>query len=216
MFYDLGYSFTKSAFSTATYRFGKTVAAGNVAINSPSINAPVPSVPVTSPYQRLFAYARDYKLPYTLEYNVTIEHSIGNSGAASAACRYWPSIWAGRQPAKSDRESRFRSHADRLRHQRGEVTITPCKSSTNIHGHGLGKSFKMPYSEQHGLQFRWEAFNVTNSQPFGGIDGTGLTVNQDPNISIPPAQWSQFTRSATPSGETRPGRIMRFALRYSF
>lgn len=80
---------------------------------------------------------------------------------------------------------------------------------------GLGKSFRMPYSEQHSLQLRWEVFNVTNSQPFGG-GGMTLTVNQDPNLSTPVAQWGQFTRSATPAGETRPGRIMQFALRYSF
>lgn len=80
---------------------------------------------------------------------------------------------------------------------------------------GLGKSFRMPYSEQHSLQFRWEVFNVTNSQPFGG-DGIDLSVNQDPGSSTPAAQWGQFTQSATPTGETRPGRVMQFALRYSF
>jgi hypothetical protein len=80
---------------------------------------------------------------------------------------------------------------------------------------GLGKSFRMPYSEQHSLQFRWEVFNVTNAQPFDGR-GMTVTVNQDPNLSTPVAQWGQFTQSATPTGETRPGRIMQFALRYSF
>jgi putative ABC transport system permease protein len=80
---------------------------------------------------------------------------------------------------------------------------------------GLEKSFRMPFPEQHSLQFRWEVFNVTNSQPFGRLDGND-TVNQDPNLSIPAAQRGQFTRPTTPAGETRPGRIMQFALRYSF
>ena len=80
---------------------------------------------------------------------------------------------------------------------------------------GLGKSFRMPHSEQHMLQIRWEVFNVTNSQPFGA-GGLTLNINQDPNLLIPAAQWGQFTQSATPAGETRPGRIMQFALRYSF
>jgi hypothetical protein len=85
LFYDLGYTFTGSAFSTTNYPFGNTVAATNVAITSPSINAPVPAVSVTPPYQRLFGYALDYKLPYTLEYNVTLEQAIGSHGVVSGA-----------------------------------------------------------------------------------------------------------------------------------
>jgi hypothetical protein len=58
-------------------------------------------------------------------------------------------------------------------------------------------SFKMPDSEHHNLQFRWEVFNVTNSQPFGT---SNLVVNQDPYLSAPTAQWGQFTQSVTPTG----------------
>jgi hypothetical protein len=80
---------------------------------------------------------------------------------------------------------------------------------------GLAKSFRMPYSDQHSLQVRWEVFNVTNSQPFGGIEAT--TIEQDPYSAAPQAGWGRFSQSQTPGGgETRPGRVMQFALRYAF
>ncbi|MGH9752674.1 MAG: carboxypeptidase regulatory-like domain-containing protein [Blastocatellia bacterium] len=80
---------------------------------------------------------------------------------------------------------------------------------------GLSKTFKMPYAEGHQLQFRWEVFNVTNTQPFGVI--AGLTLLPDPfNASAPSADFGVFSGSQTPVGESRPGRNMQFALRYSF
>jgi hypothetical protein len=63
---------------------------------------------------------------------------------------------------------------------------------------GLGKSWKMPYSENHQLQLRWDVFNVTNTQHFGGIDGsrTGFGVGVDPglNHTNAPGNWSNFTQ----------------------
>jgi hypothetical protein len=80
---------------------------------------------------------------------------------------------------------------------------------------GLSKSFKMPYAEGHQLQFRWEVFNVTNTQPFGVV--AGLVLLPDPfNASEPSAEFGNFSGSQTPVGEPRPGRSMQFALRYSF
>ncbi len=80
---------------------------------------------------------------------------------------------------------------------------------------GLSKSFKMPYAEGHQLQFRWEVFNVTNTQPFGVI--AGLSLQPDPfNANAPSANFGRFSGSQTPVGEPRPGRVMQFALRYSF
>ena len=84
LFYDLGYSFSGSAFSTTVYPFGNTVSQANVPLSSPAINAVVPPVAITPPYGRLFAYAPGYELPYTLQYNFTIEQSIGTSGVLSA------------------------------------------------------------------------------------------------------------------------------------
>lgn len=80
---------------------------------------------------------------------------------------------------------------------------------------GLSKSFKMWYAEGHQLQFRWEVFNVTNTQRFGVIDA--LSLNPDPFLSTQPsASFGNYIGSQTPVGETRPGRVMQFALRYTF
>jgi hypothetical protein len=78
---------------------------------------------------------------------------------------------------------------------------------------GLSKTFRI--TEGQRLQFRWEVFNVTNTQPFGAIDS--LTLLPDPfNATAPSAGFGNFIGSQVPVGEPRPGRTMQFALRYSF
>jgi hypothetical protein len=67
---------------------------------------------------------------------------------------------------------------------------------------GLGKSFAMPYSETHTLQFRWEVFNVTNTvrfDPFsisGSLGTLGSFGKYSDTLTLP--------------------RVMQFALRYDF
>ena len=80
---------------------------------------------------------------------------------------------------------------------------------------GLHKTFRMPW-EGHALTFRWEVFNVTNTQPLTGFNGTGL--NTDPFIfgGAPPPGFGNMTATQVPLGETRSGRVMQFALRYIF
>jgi hypothetical protein len=79
---------------------------------------------------------------------------------------------------------------------------------------GLSKTFKMWYSENHRLQFRWEVFNITNTQRFGTI--SGFSLNQHPNEGEPDPDFGRYIGSQTPIGESRPGRVMQFALRYTF
>ncbi len=79
---------------------------------------------------------------------------------------------------------------------------------------GLGKTFDMPYAESHKLQFRWEVFNLTNTQPFGVISAMGLA--QDPYLGAPGPDFGRYIDSQKPVGESRPGRVMQFALRYVF
>jgi hypothetical protein len=80
---------------------------------------------------------------------------------------------------------------------------------------GLLKTFKMPW-EGHALTFRWEVFNVTNTQRLTGFNGSGL--NTDPFIfgGSPPPGFGNFTGTQAPLGETKAGRVMQFALRYVF
>ena len=82
---------------------------------------------------------------------------------------------------------------------------------------GLSKSFKLPYAEGHALQFRWEVFNVTNTQPFGVFAVGALSLQPEPfAATAAPPNFGRYSGSQTPVGEPRPGRVMQFALRYSF
>ena len=73
----------------------------------------------------------------------------------------------------------------------------------------------MPW-EGHTLTFRWEVFNVTNTQSLTGFNGTGLTT--DPFIfgGSAPVGFGNMTATQPPLGETKSGRVMQFALRYVF
>jgi hypothetical protein len=77
---------------------------------------------------------------------------------------------------------------------------------------GLGKTFTMPYNDGHKLQFRWEVFNVTNTQRLGDLLVTreGLGLSQDPDLSTPPPVFGNFT------GIQGSPRVMQFALKYNF
>jgi carboxypeptidase family protein len=82
---------------------------------------------------------------------------------------------------------------------------------------GLYKSFKLPW-EGHALQFRWEVFNVTNTQRFDGNTIADLGLDFDPFLggSSPTSDFGRFTSTQAPLNETKAGRIMQFALRYTF
>jgi hypothetical protein len=81
---------------------------------------------------------------------------------------------------------------------------------------GLMKTFKMPW-ENHYLQFRWEVFNVTNTQRFDANTISDLSIGQDPfNGGTPNSDFGRYTSTQTPLNETKAGRIMQFGLRYQF
>ncbi|MET0648586.1 MAG: TonB-dependent receptor [Pyrinomonadaceae bacterium] len=88
---------------------------------------------------------------------------------------------------------------------------------------GLTKQFKMPW-EGHRLQFRWEVFNVTNTQRFDNNSLQGLGLIADPFLPdvdsgqpiSAPSDFGTYTATQTPLNEPRAGRVMQFALRYVF
>ncbi|MGZ5437463.1 MAG: outer membrane beta-barrel protein [Pyrinomonadaceae bacterium] len=73
---------------------------------------------------------------------------------------------------------------------------------------GLAKSFTMPWQENHKLQIRWEAFNVTNTQRLTGVDG--FVQGLDPQNSPAPPSFGNFL-----SIQGSP-RVMQVGFRYSF
>jgi len=75
---------------------------------------------------------------------------------------------------------------------------------------GLGKTWKMPYSEHHELQLRWDVFNVTNTQHMTSFANGGVAA--DPGLLglTPPSDFYNFTQI-----QGKP-RVMQVGVRYSF
>jgi len=82
------------------------------------------------------------------------------------------------------------------------------RSSYFVVDFGLHKAFSMPYNEDHKLVFRWEVFNVTNTQALGPSGTNGIGV--DPEISTQRRNFGVIT-----SIQGVP-RVMQFGLRFEF
>ncbi|MCX7602458.1 MAG: carboxypeptidase regulatory-like domain-containing protein [Bryobacteraceae bacterium] len=85
VFYDLGYAFTGTAFSPSNYPFSRIRTLVNVPVGDPALLAEAPPQSFNPPYPRLFAYAGDYRLPYSWQYNVALEQPVGADSLASVA-----------------------------------------------------------------------------------------------------------------------------------
>ena len=83
VFYDLGYGFTGSAFSTGVVPFSSTLALSGVTYDSPVFQQQVPPFSLTPPFTRVFAYQPEFKTPYSLQYNFAVEHSFGANDTVS-------------------------------------------------------------------------------------------------------------------------------------
>jgi hypothetical protein len=83
VFYDLGTAFTGSAFFNSIFPYGRAARGTNVPLDSALVTSPPPPVNTNPPYPAIFAYTPDYDLPYTLQYNVAIEQSLGASNSLS-------------------------------------------------------------------------------------------------------------------------------------
>jgi hypothetical protein len=81
LYYDLGYTFTGSALAPSNYPYGNTVTRTNIALANSFVSSPAPAPNPNPPYPALFAYEEGYKLPYTLQFNLAVEQSLGKSDA---------------------------------------------------------------------------------------------------------------------------------------
>jgi hypothetical protein len=116
---------------------------------------------------------------------VSTGHAIGESG---------PNLWANPAAAFAAFREAFAGEAGMRNTFRGDGLF-------NIDS-GVFKSFTMPYSEHHRLQFRWEAFNLTNSVRFDPASASANLLSS--------SSFGKLTSTLT-----QP-RQMQFALRYSF
>jgi hypothetical protein len=80
----------------------------------------------------------------------------------------------------------------------------------------LHKTFQLPWSENQRVIFRWEVFNVTNTQRLTGLAGGNLAADPFLNGGNAPETFGRFTATQTPLNETKAGRVMQFALRFQF
>jgi hypothetical protein len=85
LFYDLGYNFTGTAFANHLYPYGRTLSLSDVAYDSPIAAGQPPPVNPNPPYPRIYAYQPDFKLPYTVQYNLAVEQVLGANSTLTAA-----------------------------------------------------------------------------------------------------------------------------------
>lgn len=83
VFYDLGYGFAGTAFSTGIVPFASTLNLSNVTYTSAAFQQQAPAVNLNPPYARVFAFQPNFKLPYSLQYNVAIEQAFGANNSIS-------------------------------------------------------------------------------------------------------------------------------------
>ena len=79
IFYDLGYAFTGTAFTPTNYPFSRIRSVANRPIDDPVFYSEVGPQSYEPPYPRLFDFDDNYKLPYSWQYNITLEHSLGRA-----------------------------------------------------------------------------------------------------------------------------------------
>jgi hypothetical protein len=83
VFYDLGYGFSGTAFSTGIVPFASTLNLSNVTYTSAAFQQAAPPVNLNPPYARVFAFQPNFKLPYSLQYNVSVEQAFGANNTVS-------------------------------------------------------------------------------------------------------------------------------------
>lgn len=138
-----------------------------------------------------------------------------NWNAQSAGTRIRPiqiEVDRDTQNAFADAQFAFNSFRNARPGETGERNALRLPGYSNL-DLGLSKSFQMPWSEDHKLQFRWEVLNVTNVQYFNADSFTrsNFGLPQDPETGDAAGDFGEIFTSiqGTP-------RRMQFGVRYSF
>ena len=114
----------------------------------------------------------------------------------------------------SDPQFAFQSFRDPRPGEAGDRNVLRAPGYVSLDA-GLHKTFPLPWEGQT-LTFRWEVFNVTNTQRLTGFNGTGLSADPFLLGGAVPTDFGKMTGTQAPLGETKSGRLMQFALRYTF
>lgn len=84
LFYDLGYTFFGAAMINTAVPFGRSVTfPANTPLGAPITTTAPPafSATPTPPYGAVFAFEPGYELPYTWQYNLSMEQQVGRVGS---------------------------------------------------------------------------------------------------------------------------------------
>ncbi|HEV7902827.1 MAG TPA: hypothetical protein VGO96_03210, partial [Pyrinomonadaceae bacterium] len=106
----------------------------------------------------------------------------------------------------TDPEAAYQSFRNARPGERGDRNVLRYPGYVTL-DMGLAKTWDMPWKEGHQLQFRWEVFNVTNTQRLTTVDG--WTQGLDPANGT----GSNFGNLTEIQGTPR---VMQFGLRFSF
>jgi hypothetical protein len=84
IYYDLGYIFVGSA-APGVYPFGNSVTYANLPLSAPQYSSNISQARKQPPHGTLFAYEGGYRLPYTLQFNFTLEQPIARENLIAAS-----------------------------------------------------------------------------------------------------------------------------------
>jgi hypothetical protein len=163
-------------------------------------------LPIQTPYQ-----ADRWATNWNVQSNMVRVRPVNSSPTRNGTARVF-----------TDQDAVFRSWREPRAGEVGDRNVMRGEGYVSL-DLGLTKQFRMPW-EGHRLQFRWEVFNVTNTQRFDNNSLQGLGIQPDPFLPdvdsgqpiSAPSDFGTYTATQTPLNEPRAGRVMQFALRYTF
>lgn len=174
VFYDLGYNFVGTAFSPTLPPNSRRLTVTDVAITAPILFTQPPAVGFNPPYPRLFAYERNYQLPYTRQYNVAVEQALGAQSTVTAT-------YVGANGRRLGHLTSLRGQA-----QLQNPSLTRVDAVTND---GTSDYHSLQVQYQRRLSRRWQALaSYTWAKSLDTASDESILNFQAPSLRLPPAQ----------------------------